>query len=192
MAVRFHPDNPETGDPEKFLILQAAHDTLSDPDRRAAYDAHLESLEAAPLPIFELKEFVLGIEGEVNRRLGVLSLLYNRRRTSPQNPGLTVFELEKRMGFSREFLEFTAWYLRCKQYVTVGDNSQMALTALGVDYVESKVGETPMLERLLQSGSRSATSPLRPADRPHPLPLLSQPGVATTVCDSVQRPNGHY
>ena len=33
--------------------------------------------EAPPLPIFELKDFVEGIEGEKNRRLGVLSLLYH-------------------------------------------------------------------------------------------------------------------
>jgi hypothetical protein len=157
MASRFHPDNPETGDPEKFLILRAAYETLSDPKRRAAYDASLQSRDPGTLPIFELSEFVNGIEGEMNRRLGILSLLYNRRRTSPQGPGISILDLEKRMGMPREYLDFTTWYLKSKQFITAGDNSEFVLTALGVDYVESNCSQ-PILQKLLNSGPRCATS----------------------------------
>lgn len=158
MAARFHPDNPETGDSEKFLILRAAHDTLSDPQRRIAYDAHLESVKPVAQPIFRMKEFVIGIEGELNRRLGVLALLYNHRRTSPQTPALSLFDLEKVMDLPRELLEFAVWYLRSKQYITFGDNCEVALTAVGADYVESNISKLPILDRLLNSGPPSATS----------------------------------
>ena len=158
MAGRFHPDNPETGDPEKFLILQGAYETLSDPQRRASYDATLQSREPGTLPIFELSEFVNGIEGEMNRRLGILSLLYNRRRTSLYNPGISLLDLEKRMGMPREYLEFSIWYLRSKQYVVYGDNSEIVLTALGVDFVEANCSKTPILQKLLESGPRFVTS----------------------------------
>jgi len=157
MPTRFHPDNPETGDAEKFLILQAAYETLSDSKRRAAYDASLQSREPGALPIFELSEFVNGIEGEMNRRLGVLSLLYNRRRTSPQSPGISILDLEKRMGMPREYLDFTTWYLKSRQFITAGDNSEFVLTALGVDHVESNCSQ-PILQKLLESGPRCATS----------------------------------
>jgi len=46
-----------------------------------------------------MNEFVNGIEGEVNRRLGVLSLLYNQRRTNSENPKVSLYDLEKRMGW---------------------------------------------------------------------------------------------
>ena len=39
LAARFHPDIPETGDAEKFVLLKQAYDVLSDPERRAEYDA---------------------------------------------------------------------------------------------------------------------------------------------------------
>src|SRR5579859_7833754 len=38
LAARFHPDNPDTGDPEKFFLLKTAYDVLSDPEKRFAYD----------------------------------------------------------------------------------------------------------------------------------------------------------
>jgi hypothetical protein len=158
MAGRFHPDNPETGDPEKFLILQAAYKTLSDPQLRAEYDASLQSREPGMLPIFELSEFVNGMEGEMNRRLGILSLLYNKRRTSPHSPGVSLFDLEKRMGMPREYLEFSTWYLKSKQYVVYGDNSELVLTAVGVDFLEASCSKTPILQKLLESGPRFATS----------------------------------
>lgn len=37
MAVRYHPDKPG-GDEEAFKRVSAAYETLSDPERRAAYD----------------------------------------------------------------------------------------------------------------------------------------------------------
>src|SRR5262249_47642382 len=38
LAKRFHPDNAETGDRKRFDELAEAHETLSNPEKRAAYD----------------------------------------------------------------------------------------------------------------------------------------------------------
>ncbi len=169
MAVRFHPDNPETGDVEEFLRLKQAYAVLSDPERRAQYDAIRGAQETGPMPIFELKDFVTGVEAESNRRLGVLSLLYNQRRTDPDKPGVSLLDLEKRMGFPREYLNFTMWYLRSKDFVTVADNSDYALTAPGVDYVEGNAGNSEILTRLIKPGPQRVHQ-ARPATPPKPEP----------------------
>ena len=153
MAARFHPDNPETGDVEQFLRMKSAYAVLSDPDRRLEYDAKLEKdREAGPRPIFALKDFVTGVEAEANRRLGVLSLLYNQRQTNPERPGVSLLDLEREMGFPREYLSFTLWYLRSKDFVNVGDNSDYALTAAGADYVEKKAVRSEIVSQLLNQG----------------------------------------
>jgi hypothetical protein len=150
MAARFHPDNPETGDQEEFLRLKQAYDVLSDPKQRADYDTLRETIEAAPMPIFELKDFVTGVQAEGNRRLGVLSLLYNQRKMDVDKPGVSLLDLEKRMGFPREYLVFTMWYLRAKEFVVAADNSDYALTAAGVDHVESNASDSEILAKLLK------------------------------------------
>jgi DnaJ-like protein len=159
MAARLHPDNVQTGSMEKFLQLKRAFEVLSDPAQRAAYDATHQSQQDAPMPIFESKDFVDGIDGEMNRRLGVLSLLYHQRRMDEAHPGVSVLELEKRMSFPREYLHFTTWYLRSKGYVTVEDNSDFILTASGVDYIEEHSGSNPLLQRLLLSAGAPTPSP---------------------------------
>jgi len=149
MAARFHPDNAESGSVERFLALKAAYEVLSNPERRAAYDAGRQAHQDEPNPIFELKDFVEGMEGETNRRLGVLSLLYNKRRLDPDHPGVSLLDLEKRMNFPREHLCFTTWYLRSKGYVTVEDNSDFVLTAPGADYVEENWPDNVILQKLI-------------------------------------------
>jgi hypothetical protein len=149
MAARLHPDNPETGDVEQFLLLKKAYEVLSDPALRAEYDARHRKRETQPLPIFELKDFVKGVHAEANRRLGVLSLLYNQRRQDPENPVISLLELERVMAFPREYLGFTIWYLRSKQYLTMADNSDFILTALGADYVEENIGKSKPLGKML-------------------------------------------
>jgi len=152
LAGRFHPDNPETGDPEKFLFLNKAFAVLSNPELRAEYDAELQG-NHQPIAAFESLDFMDGVEGEENRRLAVLSLLYRRRRTNVENPIVSLAEMEAMMGFPREYLNFTTWYLRSKHYITREDNSDFALTVLGVDYVESNYSKLPVLRRLLNAAS---------------------------------------
>lgn len=151
MAARFHPDNPQTGDQERFLLLNEAYEILSDPDRRASYDAARRVGEYQALPAFELKEFVDGIEGEQNRRLGVLCLLYNRRRCDMDHPGLSLLDLERLMSFPREYISFAIWYLKDKGFVQVGDNSDCMLTADGADFVETNSPRHAVLHKLLRA-----------------------------------------
>jgi curved DNA-binding protein len=137
MATRFHPDNSKTGDLERFLLLRQAYQVLSDPVRRQQYDAATAAADSEPLEIFELQEFIDGTEGEINRRLGVLSILYHRRRRNDGRPCMSLLDLEKRMSLPREYLDFTLWYLRAKGFVKAEDNSDYTITAAGVDYLES-------------------------------------------------------
>ena len=38
LAQRFHPDNNDTGNADRFRELAEAYEVLSDPERRAKYD----------------------------------------------------------------------------------------------------------------------------------------------------------
>ena len=154
MAARFHPDNPRTGDPERFQLLRKAYHVLSDATRRAEYDRSYTWAETHTMPVFELKEFVDGVEGEKNRRLGVLSLLYHRRRLSEIAPGISVLDLEQRMGLPREYLNFTMWYLKAKGFVRFEDNSDYGLTVEGVDYLEANSVQNTIIRDLLEAGTK--------------------------------------
>jgi len=158
MAARFHPDNPKTGDVEKFLQLKAAYEVLSDPVRRSDYDARRKKQEAEPIPAFELKDFVSGVEAEANRRLGVLALLYTQRRQDPDHPAVSLLYLEQRMALPREYLSFTTWYLRSKGYVSAADNQDYTITAEGAEFVEANIGKSELLEELLFPGHAAEKS----------------------------------
>lgn len=153
LAARYHPDNAETGDAGKFFLLKQAYDVLSDPARRAKYDATCENELPPPDPLSTSVDFMDNIDGELNRRWAVLALLYIRRRTNPGSPEVSLMEVEVRMGFPRDYLEFTTWYLQKKGYITRADNSAFTLTAEGVDFVETQRGNAPILNKLLTGGT---------------------------------------
>ena len=155
LARRYHPDNPETGDADKFILLKRAYNLLSDPQRRAEYDATRSVEEKAP--ISASVDFMDGVQGELNRRVAVLALLYLRRRTRPDAPEVSLTEVEDRMGFPRDYLDFTTWYLKSKKYISKADNSDFTLTALGVDFVESNTSRLPVLNLLLNGGDAAST-----------------------------------
>jgi curved DNA-binding protein len=176
LAARLHPDNPESGDAEMFHLLKVAYDVLSDPDSRADYDAKRKAEPDGQNPYSEQVDFMDSLDGEVNRRLAVLAVLYYRRRTNPHQPEVGLGEIETRMGFPRDYLDFTIWYLNKKGYVTRGDNAQLALTADGVDYVETQRGHLPVLNRLLTSGGGHPTVEKSKAGRQQTQPATSAGG----------------
>jgi len=152
LAARFHPDNPHTGDMETFIRLREAFEVLGNPARRAEYDERLQAEHSQPLPIFEMKEFLVGVEAEANRRLGVLCLLYSRRKTHPDHPSLSVLDLESMTALPREHLEFTIWYLKQKNYLDRDQTtSDYTITSEGVDWVESKMTSNRIVFKLLKS-----------------------------------------
>jgi len=162
MAARFHPDNPQSGNQERFLQLSEAYRVLGDPERRAQYDSVRGAEPQRPLPVFQAKAFVDDKEGEANRRLGVLCLLYGKRRRDCEHPSLGLLELEEMMSIPREYLEFTLWYLKQKRLVETSEGADFSLTAHGVDFVEAHAPEQPMLHNLLQRGSAAHPDHMEP------------------------------
>lgn len=153
LAARFHPDNPQSGDAARFSLLTQAYEVLSDPMLRAEYDAKCEREAPERVPLSSSIDFMDNLEGETNRRLAVLAVLYYRRRTNPHAPEVALNEIETRMGFPRDYLDFTTWYLQRKGYISRADNSDFTLTAQGVDYVETQRVNLPILNKLLTSGN---------------------------------------
>jgi curved DNA-binding protein CbpA len=155
LATRFHPDNLETGDTERFFLLTQAYDVLSNPERRAAYDASRQASQPEPLSAWI--DFMDSMEGELNRRLAVLTVLYFKRRTNPNQPEVSLRDIESRLGFPRDYLLFTMWYLRTKGYIFRADNQEFTITAEGVDFVETQRKNIPVLDKLLTTGDMTST-----------------------------------
>jgi hypothetical protein len=107
-----------------------------------------------------MKEFVVGIDVEVNRRLGMLCLLYNCRKTSPDHASLSLLDFEAKMALPREYLEFTVWYLREKDFVQRDERtSNFSITSEGVDFVESNLAANGIAKKLLRAANGSRSRP---------------------------------
>jgi hypothetical protein len=136
LAKRFHPDNAETGDRHRFDELAEAHETLSNPDKRAAYD--LLYADAVDDRLHLLDE-AIGCETRDDDRLvreRLLSVLYTQRRRDLLDPGIGEVQLERVLACPREILAFHLWYLREKKLVERTDRG-FAITVLGIDEVEA-------------------------------------------------------
>ena len=153
VAGRYHPDNKDSGNLDRFLKVKAAFELLCDPIRRKEFDQDLARHNKEPMPVFLSRQFADGVEGEHNRRLGMLCLLYNQRKLNPISPGISVQQLEHLMFMPREHLEFAVWYLKQKRLIQMDDRSSLMVTSDGIDYVEENLPREETVRKLLQPGS---------------------------------------
>lgn len=150
-AQRYHPDNQETGNEARFREITEAYHILSNPEKRAQYDAtsqkrrkdrwRLVTEGATSENNFELEQAI---------RLTVLECLYTKRRVEPETPGIFLRELERMIGRPREHLEFTIWFLNQKKLINT-DDSRMYLTADGAEYLEEAYRTNIQRKRLQSS-----------------------------------------
>jgi curved DNA-binding protein CbpA len=151
LAARYYPDNRQTGDAERFRIIADAYEVLGDPAARAEYDRQLEESQPAALPIFQSKEFTDGIDAEFKIRVGILCLLYAKRRANPDLAALSTLDLESLMAFPREHLQFSIWYLKGRRYITQDDRSSFVITADGVDFLETQLPNNEILYKIFRA-----------------------------------------
>jgi curved DNA-binding protein CbpA len=151
LAQRFHPDNAETGNADRFRQLAEAYEVLSDPERRAKYDVVHQQFWRERWKVVETtNDDGADFRTEQIARLTVLELLYTRRRTEPQKPTMTILDVEALTGRAREHLEFSIWFLTQKKFIVRGDDSGLTITADGVEYLENNVDGT-VQNRLLRA-----------------------------------------
>ena len=91
LAKRYHPDNRKSGDVEKFDALVKAYRVLSDPEKRAGYDAKYEAENSQQWNIFSDTAPSDGAEEDRKIYQAVLSMLYTARRRDAEKPGVGVF-----------------------------------------------------------------------------------------------------
>src|SRR6185312_5214602 len=195
-ATRYHPDNPLTGDAKTFQRITEAWEVLSDPTRRAEYNAFRQSPEFADRFRLRRREFFDGIEGEQLRRLAVLCHLY--RQAANKLPGLFGRDLEQLTGCTREEIGPALWYLREKKWARLGGFSEYTITAAGFDIVENEVTEpatprnppeaAPVQYLAVEDLSASAPEPAaqsEPEPEVEPPPLVANHKLMQVVMEDV-------
>jgi curved DNA-binding protein CbpA len=147
LAQRFHPDNKESGNEQMFQQLLKAYQVLSDPERRAAFDALHRAHVKLTWEIFDQSAASQGLTDEKKKREGILGVLYRKRMQCASQPGMNVREIEDLTAIPREHQDFTLWYLKERGDIRVGDNGRFMITVQGVDSYESISGPVEDVER---------------------------------------------
>ncbi len=138
LAKRYHPDNPATGDRERFDLVIEAHNMLKDPARRARYDVLHGQLTGSQAGTHAEKPSASFVGEDVEIQEKLLAPFYARRRQNVREPGVPEFELERIFGCPVDRLEFHLWYLKAKRWIERLDNGMYGITIEGVDHLNAE------------------------------------------------------
>jgi hypothetical protein len=141
LAQRYHPDNRETGDQEKFRRVVDAHTVLSDPVKRAAHDVFLAGEDKIRFKLFDTLQNTEGVQAEVCKRLGILRLLYAKRLTDPHRSAMRGRDFAELLACPLEHLEFALWMLREQRLIGRSDSNLFEITWQGVQAFEAEQGD---------------------------------------------------
>lgn len=144
LAAKYGPENLETGDPEKFEAVSLALEVLSDPSLRSSFDK-LKGIDEGEVQ-FSGAAFFTALEHGAEIRAAVLCILYDRRRTKPFKPSLSIRHLETMLKVTTDELSFALWYLKQRAFVVNDEKSSLQITVQGMDHLESN---PPAAERVM-------------------------------------------
>jgi curved DNA-binding protein CbpA len=133
LAQRYHPDNLETGDRDRFDLILEAHNTLRDPKRRVEYDLEYKGNLHTRSKLAEEASDEGSIDRDTALQAKLLSIFYAKRRSNIREPGVGDAELANLLDCPYEHLEFHIWYLKEKKWIERREDGMLAITIDGVD-----------------------------------------------------------
>lgn len=138
LAKRYHPDNGCSGCVDKFDVVTKAYSILSDPVKRAAYDARYEQIRNRRWKLASAARPPQNGNGNRDQEIrnAVLSVLYIERRNDPTAASVGLWQLEKILDWPEKILEFHTWYLKEKGWIQRTDSGGYAITVVGIDVLE--------------------------------------------------------
>ncbi len=175
LAQKYHPGNTDTGNAEKFEAVNLAYEVLSDPELRKGFDK-LKGVDTGGDPKFSGLEFFEAMGRGTGLRSALLCLLYDRRRTRPFTPSLSMRHIENMLMAVPEELNFALWYLKQRSLVINDDKSSLQITVDGMDALEANRPSPELVMPFFKPGAMAA--PTKEPEGTMPATLAT---LATTV-----------
>ncbi len=196
LADKYNPRTGAVPDAEKFESVTLAYEVLSDPELRTDFDK-LKGIGEEDKPKFSGRPFFEAYRRDSHLRVGLLCVLYDRRRSKPFTPALSMRHLEAIFNASTQELNFALWYLKQRELVLADDKSSLQITVSGMDYLEANPPSPelviPMIKVAGLSGQPEAemeveeyVEPEAPR-APMPIPSQSAAGSAARIGDLLAR-----
>ena len=152
MAEKYHPRTGTVPDQEKFDAVTLAFEVLSDPDLRSDFNK-LKGIGADEKPKFSGAPFFEAYRRDSHLRVGLLCVLYDRRRSKPFTPSLSMRHIEGIFNASSQELNFALWYLKQRDLVVADDKSSLQITVNGMDYLEANPASAELVLPMIKAAS---------------------------------------
>ncbi len=152
MAEKYHPKTGILPDAEKFESITLAFEVLSDPELRSEFNK-LKGIGGDEKPKFSGAPFFEAYRRDGQLRVGLLCVLYDRRRTKPFTPSLSMRHIEAIFNASSQELNFALWYLKQRDLVVADDKSSLQITVNGMDYLEANPASPELVLPMIKAAS---------------------------------------
>ncbi len=167
LAQKYYPNNSATANAEMFEAVNMAYETLSDPELRGVFDKLKGVGQEDSGPKFSGVEFFDALGRDSLLRAAILCVLYDRRRTKPSTPSLSMRHLELIVEATAAELSSALWYLKQRGLAASDDKSSLQITVDGMDFLESNK-PAPEDVMVFIKASAIAGAPAQPKIRPKP------------------------
>lgn len=160
LARRYHPDNP-SGNGDRFNQIVEAYRILSDPEKRAVYDATYSRNHVLRWRNFVENSDTEGLDADRRMQQAILTILYWARRQDALKPGVGTIYLENMLGCPEGHMDFHVWYLKGRGWIVRADDGKLAITVAGVVALQnqwSKLGaemKIPLIESIAEHNEKS-------------------------------------
>jgi hypothetical protein len=135
LVANYQPGAP-SADPEKLEAVNQAYEILSDPVLRKQFDKLKGIEEEEGGPKFSGARFFAALGRDSGLRIALLCVLYDRRRSKPFTPSLSMRNIENILIATTEELNLAVWYLKQRNLAVNDDKSSLQITVDGIDFLE--------------------------------------------------------